>query len=69
MAELRGEAVHLSPLRVVGGEEALLEEEQLPLRAGGIFEDGDEAALEVDLDAEGQLGQGLAFEVVVVCEG
>jgi len=54
---------------VVLGEEALFQEKQLVIRAGGVIDDGDEEALEIDLDAGEQLGEWGVVEVLVVVEG
>ena len=50
-AELGAEAVHLRSIRLVLGEGAFLEEQQLVFGAGAVVDDGDEEAAEVDFDA------------------
>lgn len=68
-SELRGEIVHFRAVRVVLGEEAFFEEQELVLRAGGVVDEGDEEALEIDFDAGEQLGQRGLFKVAVVVKG
>ncbi len=68
-AELGAVAVHFCPFRVVLGQEAFPEEQELVLVAGGVVDDGDEEAFEIDLDAGEQLGERFLFEVPVVVEG
>ena len=50
LAELGAEAVHLWAVRVILGEEALFEKQELVLGAGGVVDDGDEEPPEFDLD-------------------
>ena len=59
LAEFRAEAIHFRAVRVILGEEAFLEEQDLVLGSGGVVDDGDEEALEVDLNAGAQLGVGV----------
>lgn len=54
---------------MVLGEEAFLEKQELVFRTGGVVDDGDEKALEIDLDAGEQLGKRGCVEVAVVVEG
>lgn len=68
-AEPGAEAVHLRAFRVILGKEAFLEEQELMFRSGGVVDDGDDEALEVDLDAGEQLGERGFFKVPVVVEG
>ena len=51
------------------GEKAFLEKQELVLGAGAVVDDGDEEALEIDLDAGEQLGERGFLEVAVVVEG
>ena len=53
---------------MVFGQEAFLEKQELVLWAGGVVDDGNEKALEVDLDAGEQLGERCFVEVLVVME-
>jgi hypothetical protein len=55
LAELGAEAVHLRAVRVVFGEEAFFEKQKLMLTTDRVVDNGDEKALEVDLDAGEQL--------------
>ena len=48
------------------GEEALLEEQKLMFGAGGVVDDTDKKAFEVDLDAGEQLGKWCRVKVPVV---
>lgn len=57
LAELGAEAVHFRAVRVVLGEEAFFEKQELVFGSGGVVDDGDEEPLEVDLDAGEQLGE------------
>ena len=68
-AELGAEAVHLRAVRVVLGEKALFEKQELVFWIGAVVDDGDEKAFEVDLDAGEKLGERVFFEVAVVVEG
>ncbi len=69
LAELGAEAVHFRAVRVVFGEEAFFEKQELVLSTVGMVDDGDEETLEVDLDAGEQFGKRGFFEVAVVVEG
>jgi len=69
VANLGAEAVHPCSFRVILGEEAFFEKQKLVFGSGGVVDDGDEEALEVDLDAREQLGERGFVEVPVVVEG
>ena len=51
---------------MVLGEEAFFEEQKLVLGAGGVVDDGDEGALEIDFDAGEQLGERGFLEEVLI---
>jgi hypothetical protein len=61
-AELRAETLHFHAIRVVLGEEAFLEKQELVLGSVGVIDDSDEEPFEVDLDAGEKFGERGAFE-------
>lgn len=69
LAELGAETVHLRAVRMILGEEAFFEEQELVLGTGGVVDDRNKEALEVDLDAGEQLGERGFLEVPVIVEG
>ena len=56
LAQLGAEAVHLRAVRVILGEEAFFEKQELVLGTGSMVDDGDKETPEVDLDPGEQLG-------------
>ena len=67
--ELRRKALHFHAIRVILGEEAFFEKQELVFGAGAVVDDGDEEPPEINLDPCEQLGERRGVEFPVVMEG